>query len=727
MSLITGVIPSMHNGVSQQSPLVRAAEQCEDQVNGWASLADGLGKRQPTEMVAKLLTTPPADALIHTINRDVTERFTVIATGGVIRVFDLAGVEKTVAAPGGWGYLTSATTPSEDISMMTVADYTFVVNRKKVCAMDTVGADATADPDYFRWLNREFGEDDSSAFYGAGLEYQYGVNPSSPAYVTGTVQSFSKLPASPAAGAVYAITGTDESGFKSYFVRYSGGVWEETYKPGSINAIDPLTMPHCLVREADGTFSFAPFSWAPRRVGSGETNPNPPFIGRSIQKMLFYGNRLGVLVDENVVLSCSGDFGNFWRNTVLDYVDSDMISVAATSTRVSILKDAVTFNDGVLLSSDQTQFSLTNGESGVGPTSLALRAVTNYEVNNKAGMVVMGAEVYFASEKNGWATVYEYTRAADSDALAASDITAHVPRYIPAGVTSLIPAVDHNALFVATAGDPGALYVYQFYWLSASEKAQSAWNRWDLGDCVVMAGSYVGGYLYLLVSRDDGLFIEKVNLQSGSVSLGCSHKVLLDRQTSVTGTYNVGTQRTTFNLPYRPETAKLRLVKTNAFTGPLSLIDPTDYVFVDPDTITVPGNQTAGAVIAGEQYEFSYEFSKVFPRRQGGAPITTGRTQLRSFVLNYRDTGFFRTSVAPYGTDPVIEAVVPAKLADFAGKVVGDDDLILNSPAYHSGSYTVQVYGQADKATVRILNDTHVQSIFVGAEWEALYWNRASA
>lgn len=728
MPLITGVIPSMHNGVSQQSPLVRAPEQCTEQLNGWASLSEGLMKRPPSEYVAKLLSTPPTNAAIHAINRDASERYIVVAAAGVLRVFTLAGVEKTVNAPGGWSYLSGITDYADDVSMTTVADYTFVVNRNKVVEMDALGADVTADAAYLRWLNRTYGVDGVDVPTAPGLAYQYPASPSIASTITGTVQSFTKLPTTGVSeGALYKVNGTDDSNFKTYYVRYSGGVWDETRKPGMKNAILPTSMPHALVREGDGTFTFAPFSWAPRRVGSEETNANPAFVGRTIQKVVFADNRLGFLADENVILSCVGDYGNFWRNTVVDLIDSDALTVAAASTQVSILKDAVTFDDGYLLTSDQTQFSLTNGESGQGPTSLAVRAVTHYEINTRAGMVPMGMEVYYATERNGYAAVHEYSRQADTNALGASDITAHVPRYIPAGVRSIIPMVDRSSLLVATDGDPSALYVYQYYWLSASEKAQSAWSRWSFGSCTVLSGAYLGGYLYLLLSRADGLYLERINMQPGAVTAGLPHLVLLDRQKAVTGVYDSGSQTTTFTLPYAPTQSLFRLVYGSAFAKPLALIDPTSYTWTSSTTVRVPGNAVAGSCIAGEKYTFRYQFSPVFPRRPGNLPITTGRTQLRTMVVNYRDSGFFRTEVAPYGSDPVTEAIIPAKLAQFSGKVLGDEDLILNAPAFHTGDYRFQVYGRADTATVALVNDTHVPSIFIGAEWEALYWNRASA
>ena len=152
MSLLSSPIPSLHNGVSQQSPMVRSADQCELQLNAWSSLAEGLGKRPPTETVARLMYQTPESALIQEINRDVSERYTVIIADGVIRIFDLEGTEVPVVAPGGWGYIASASNPADDIGLTTVADYTFVVNRKVICRM--AGDGAAPAPGYAIWANR---------------------------------------------------------------------------------------------------------------------------------------------------------------------------------------------------------------------------------------------------------------------------------------------------------------------------------------------------------------------------------------------------------------------------------------------------------------------------------------------------------------------------------------------------------------------------------------------
>ncbi|QOC54138.1 hypothetical protein [Caulobacter vibrioides] len=728
MGLHTDSLPSLYNGVSQQSPLVRSKDQLEKMENGWASLATGLGKRAPTEHIARLMPTAPAKALVHEINRDATERYIVVAADGVLRVFDLAGNEKSVTAPAGWGYLAGITDYAQDVSMTTVADYTFVVNRRVICQMDPVAADEVADPSYYIWLNRQTGLDALNNPFSAGAAYQYPVNPATAA-LKGTVQRFDKLPASPTEGDIYRVTGDDSSNFVSYYVRRTGGVWDETVKPGLQNALNAATLPHALVRQSDGSFTFAPFSWAPRRVGDETTNPNPGFIGRSIRKVFFYQNCLAFLYDENAVLSVAGDFGNFWRMTVLDYLDSDVKDVAATSTKVSILYDAIPFSDGILLTSDQTQFSMTNGEAGISATSIAIRPVTSYEVNTRAGLAAIGSEVYFATESSGWASIQEYSRVTGGESTTAADVTAHVPNYLPAGVHRLIPAGDRKALFVLTDGEPSRAYAYQFYWVSDAEKAQSAWHWWDFGAGTrVLAGAYVGGFLYVVIDRGDGVYLERMNLQAGAKPAGASAQVYLDRRVVVTGQYDAGQNRTTFVLPYAPDKANFRLVLGDAYTlRPLSLVDPSSYSWYNATTLWVPGPLTAGPVIGGLRYTLRLQFSQQYARRGDGSAITTGRLQLRTWTVSYRDTGFFRTEVAPYGQDVTVGEVIPGKVADFSGKIVGAADLILNKPVFHTGKYRFQVYGDATQATITITNDTHVGSTFLAAEWEAFYWNRASA
>src|SRR5690606_4216890 len=140
MPLVSSSIPNMVNGVSQQPATLRLASQAELQENGLSTVAQGLKKRPPTRHIKRLSDPIVGSAYIHTINRDTQERYEVVITNGDLKVYDMAGNEKTVNFPDGKTYL-NASDPATMFRSITVADYTFIVNKSV-----TVGLDWTATP-----------------------------------------------------------------------------------------------------------------------------------------------------------------------------------------------------------------------------------------------------------------------------------------------------------------------------------------------------------------------------------------------------------------------------------------------------------------------------------------------------------------------------------------------------------------------------------------------------
>lgn len=722
MSLFRKAIAGLYDGVSQQSATLRTPLQAEEQVNAWATIADGLQKRPPSVHIAKVSPVAFGAATVHHINRDTAERYIVVVTDGDLRVFDhTTGTEVTVNFPTGKAYLDCADA-AKDFALVTVADYTFVVNRTKTVALEPAGA--SIDNSDNRWLNRNV----TGLDVFAGAVFQYPFAPTAGELYMGEKQRFEDLPDTATNGHIYKITGTGDNGFSTYFVKRVGGVWEEYRDPAlTQNRLLASSMPHALVREANGTFSFAPFSWAERKVGDANSNPVPTFVGRAIRDVFFVQNRLGFLIDENVVLSCAADFGNFWRNTVTALVASDTVDVAVTGQQVSLLYHAIPFNDTVVLFSDQTQFILSWGQEGLTPDSVALTPVTSYSVNVDAKPVQSGRDVYFAANSGGYTKVYEYYNRPSSEGSLtdAANITAHVPRYIPSDILRLAAAVSDEAIFVVPSSTRHRLYVYKYAWGNAQEKAQSSWSYWEFDSgAIILSAACLDGFVYLLMQRADGVFLERIELSTQVPSFGLSRTVHLDRQVQLTGTYDAPNDRTIFQLPYVYSQAAIRVVQGAGSPVPEALLDPSQYVFVSGTHVAVPGNRSGYPCVLGCRYTMRYTFSPQFATTDTGA-ILTGRTILRSMTVRYTESAFFKTEVSPYGSSPAVEAVVPAKLAEFTGKTLGEASLILGQPVYGTGDYTFQVYGEAEVARVTLVNDTHVASAFQSAEIEITYHNRS--
>ena len=550
-------------------------------------------------------------------------------------------------------------------------------------------------------------------------------NPATGGSVNGYVQRFEDLPDTASTGAVYKVQGTAETGMVSYYVRRNGDVWEEHVSPGIRNSIDPETMPWALVRLENGEFELAPFCWKSRRVGDAETNPAPAFIDRPIRDIFFYQNRLGMLTDESTVFSVAGDYGDFWRRTVLDYLDADSFSLSATTTDVALLDHAVPFNDGIMLFSEQRQFSLSSGEAGTAATATEINPVTNYSMAPGVKPVPLGDQVIFASDQGSYTAVQEYTRLDGRDATDAAEITAHVPGLLPVGVSKLIPAPGLNALFVLTrnSNSPDRIYAYQYYW-DGDTKRVSAWRRWAFADAQVLSGAYIDGELSLLIRRANKLYLEKIDLREDAASEEQENLIYLDRQVTLTGTYDAETDVTTFEFPYEPNATSLRLLRTLNAPHPESLIQG-QHITVTGSTVAVQGDESGSPVTAGALYRTSMVLSEQFPLDYQGRPLTSGRLQLRYMSITYEDSPFFTAVVRPYGHDANIDEASRRKVTHITSQRIGDASHLTGQMAYDSATGQFAVTANSKDVSIALVNDTPFQSFWVSIEWEGLYYTRA--
>mgnify|MGYP005687611419 FL=1 len=139
MVLISRSIPTLLRGISQSSDSIKQSDHAVEQLNCDSDPVKGLVKRSGTQHISTLINNEVSigDALVHTINRDETERYVVIFTSTTIRVFDLDGTERTVNnLSNSSGYLL-CDSPRLQLKATTVADFTFVVNTNIRTGMDT--------------------------------------------------------------------------------------------------------------------------------------------------------------------------------------------------------------------------------------------------------------------------------------------------------------------------------------------------------------------------------------------------------------------------------------------------------------------------------------------------------------------------------------------------------------------------------------------------------------
>jgi hypothetical protein len=797
MSLVSSTIANLINGVSQQPSALRLASQCELQENCNSSVVDGLCKRNGTRHRAKALNTPLTNAFTHLINRDETERYRVMIFGGAIRVFDLDGVEKTVnLGTGASGYLTSSS-PADDFAAMTVADYTFVLNKTKIVQQSSTDFIPTRPNEALVWIKQgvadgtyvltvdgftghfkcgnaqSFPDQVTTNAIAAGLSgnasgatpdylgLQQAMGAAASNYVIQTLgstiriarvdggdfsivlsdpygdqatqlikkstQRFTNLPAKAISGFKTEVQGEGGSFNTSYWVEYitdannpNGGVWKETCKPGEVKSIDPTTLPYVLVREADGTFTFKPGEWEPRKVGDiDKSNPMPSFIGRKLNDIFFHRNRLGVLSDENLVFSTAGEYFNFFKGSAIQILDTDPIDIGVSSTKVSILRHAVPWNETLLLFSDQTQFMLGKTNDILSVKTASIDATTEFECSSAVKPIGVGNFVYFVQNRNSHSAVREFGVDEYTQTKDAQDVTAHVPKYIPDGVFKLTASNTESIIVALSHNEPSKLFIYQFF-VSGESKLQSAWHTWTFGEeGTILNADFLGSELHLLISRPDGVYMEVLPVATSVTEGAQQFSVHLDRavdETQVTGLSFNGT--------------------TTSFTLPYTVDDPSQFVLVAwegndvfkvgrkvPFTITGGNVVTVSALSALSHFRFGqtitarYVFSQLEVREQaaggGQTSVGEGRINVRRMTLRHGNSGYFRVEVTPRGRDTYTNVM--------SGRQVGSGVSLLGEVALTEGAFRVPVMTRNTDATIELVSEEFLPFSILSADWEGMF------
>ncbi|UCS82778.1 non-contractile tail tubular protein [Yersinia phage vB_YenP_Rambo] len=792
MALISQSIKNLKGGISQQPDILRYPDQGSMQVNGWSSESEGLQKRPPLVFIKTLANSGGLgqEPYIHLINRDENEQYYAVFTGTGIRVFDLKGNEKQVRAPNGASYITTAH-PRNDLRMVTVADYTFIVNRNITVAKNTSSVNLpNFNPNQDALINvrgGQYGRTLQIIINGAARATYQIPDGSQPAHVHNTdaqwlaeelakqlrqnmagwtanvgqgfihiiapagqqidtlttkdgyadqlinpvthyVQSFSKLPPNAPNGYMVKIVGDSSKSADQYYVRYDDKrkVWSEVLGWNTEDQVVFNTMPHALVRASDGNFEFKSLEWNPKRCGDIDTNPWPSFVGSTINDVFFFRNRLGFLSGENIILSRTAKYFNFYPASVANLSDDDPIDVAVSTNRIAILKYAVPFSEELLIWSDEAQFVLTAAGT-LTARSVELNLTTQFDVQDRARPYGIGRNVYFASPRSSYTSINRYYAVQDVSSVKNSeDITAHVPNYIPNGVFSIAGSGTENFCSVLTSGDPSKIYIYKFLYLN-EELRQQSWSHWDFGSNVqILACQSIGSDMYIIMRNQFYTFMARIAFTKNAIDLkGEPYRAFMDFKTAYTiprGTYNDDTYETVINLNtiYGAKFDKGRVTVLEQDGKIHEFLPPETGWSVNPE-IRLTGNLETQLVFIGFNIQFLYEFSKFLIKQTADDGSTStediGRLQLRRAWVNYEDSGSF---------DIHVENQSSHWQYTMAGGRLGSSALRAGRLNLGTGQYRFPVVGNAKFNTVYISSYETTPLNIIGCGWEGNYLRRSS-
>jgi hypothetical protein len=582
-----------------------------------------------------------------------------------------------------------------------------------------------------------------------------------------SVASFSGLPAIAREGFYIKVQSDPSTTNDDYWVKFSAnnkssqfgeGFWQETVAPGIEYKLDENTMPLVIYRAAprvlfigpaDGaersitvgpeTYTYTFPKWGDRTAGDTTTVPTPSFIGKPIRDHLIFRGRYTLIGGDSIVLSENDNIFNYFQDTSTTVLETDPIDIRtpAESASSPSLNWAIAADESLLLFSDRGQFQVraADGEVLTPRTAECIR-LSNIEMNELIAPRLAGPNVLFATEETGFTGFREYqfinteSRRLGLNLGGSLSITSNVPRLIPglADVWDVSEGLDF--MVVSSPQNRKLLYVYKYLWSTAQNaisKQQSAWGTWQFDGDVQWVRFY-DDRLWLIVSYPDGTYL--VDMPTPELDDPAAPDIRLDRRLSfpgpnVSATYDPGSNRTTFTLPYQ-------------------IVSPTDVViafgnsrnrglligtgFTGNEIVCSElGDWRTDSVVIGSRYTMSYEFNRAFlPVRNDDRTRLVGEQsgclRIATWTVHHSNSGPYTIRVKRKN-----RAEDSRKFFNPRQLNVQSNTLDTFTGELDTGSCRAMVASKNTDCRVFVESDSFFPVTLTGASWEGSYSDRAQA
>ena len=684
-------------------------------------------------------------------------------------------------------YLKDAT--PEDIEFLTLNDYTFVLNKKKTVAMKPatshstgldanraqvviqIAANSTAykvlltqgsTTSTFSHTSPASGANadsiaaalttaiDADANYsatqvGAGVyitsasafsvETRGGSSESAIYAVTDSISNQSLLPRQSKDGYVVKIVNSEDLDIDDMYVKFISdgdqafgtGNWEETVKPGLKYEFDALTLPHQLVRQADGTFTYSPVDWNDRLVGDDETNPEPSFVGNVITHIFFYRNRMGFLSGQNVILSKAGDLFNFWNTSAQTATNDDPIDISAAGKRPAFLNYVEPTSVGLVLYATNEQFLLSTDSDILAPTSAKVNSLSAYECEADVESVSLGTTQAFISKTPLYTRLFELTDVTSEQPPLMADITNVVPELIPESIDTMVSSPALSVVSLGTTGS-STLYQYRFLARSRDERLVNCWYKWDLTGSL-LTQFFDSSTFFTCVSNGNDVYVQSYDMtqssEEGFLTLPTGEKtdVCLDLfDINPVHSYDSATDRTRIELPYDAVAGKtLNVVVLGGFIGDENvlssqsvgaILEPTIQGTAGNQFVEINGDFQGRDLIIGFNYDMSLKLPQLYRYSESGGQIVND--DVSSLILH-------RIKVKTGLSGPVDYKVSITGLADFTEtvSVTQPNQYQLNNVNMQASStHVVPVFQRNENLAIEIIGNTPFPVSLLGLDWE---------
>ena len=553
--------------------------------------------------------------------------------------------------------------------------------------------------------------------------------------VPSKVQDTGDLPSQCKHGMVVEVVNS-EAEEDNYYVKFFGnndkdgeGTWEECAKPGRLIRLKRSTMPVVLIRTADSNFRLSELDgstytiastqysvpqWDDAIVGDDVTNPEPSFIGKNINKMLFFRNRFAILADENIVMSRPGDFTNFFAKSAIQLIASDPIDIAASSEYPATLFDGLQTNTGLVLFTKNQQFMLTTDSDVFSPLTAKINSLSSYNFNFATNPISLGTTIGFLDNAGKFSRFFEMAQIQREGEPEIIEQSAVVNRLFEKDLKLISNSRENDVIFFSEE-DTSTLYGYR-YFDSIRERKLAAWFKWTLTG-TIQYHCMQDDNLYVVVRNNnkDQLLKYSIKMDSNTFALA-ENRVHLDHLMSVSGwTYNATTNKSTKAKPTGLESSN-QLVAYDIDAGTNQ--GRFGKITINGSNLELDGNWSGETFLIGYEFTMEVELPTIYVVRQEGESFradSRANTILHRASFAFGPIGLYETTLTRTGRNDYTEVFEVSLANQYAANTAATTN--------NNKLYSIPIYDRNTNVTLKVKSTHPTPANILYMTWEGVYNN----
>ena len=539
-----------------------------------------------------------------------------------------------------------------------------------------------------------------------------------------SVNDVQNLPNQCKNGYIVKVSNALRSEEDDYYLKFEGqngndgnGSWTECAKPGITTTL--TNMPLVIQRTAATTFTVKQFTYGERDVGDEFTNPMPSFVGKRINKVLFFRNRLAFLAGENVVTSRPGTLGtpNFFIETALTVSVADPVDISAASMFPSDLFDGIEINAGLLVFSTNQQFLLASDDTVFNPDTAKLRSIATFNYNEKMPPISLGTTVAYIDNSGKFSRFNEMANSAREGEPNIIEVSKVVPTLLPKNIDLMTNSRENSIVLIGKTGTD-VVFGYK-YFQTADKRAQAAWFKWKLNNPLTYHFIVNDEYFFL----DSDYYLQSIKLvqtetDPSIVQDNVDFLLHVDNHTTVSGgSFNSTTNLTTFtgvswlNTVTTPN-HDLVVIDTNTNS---SRVGRYAKATVSGTSFTLPGNWSGATLTIGYIYPYEVKLPTLYPSKIEGQRSTADVNSslvLHRVKFHFGKIGLYETTLERVGKNDYTEIYESTELDEYDAS---------DAPYLEEFIQTVPVYEKNTNVEITLKSSHPAPATLRSMSWEGDY------